>query len=121
MRAVLPLLLLLLAAGRAASDPSPPDGPAGMPAAPMRFGTGFRIGPEHLLTAAHVVAGCGSLWAAGEDVDLMPAQVGLAEPGLDVALLRAGPQPPPYARLAATPLPPGTELVATGYLSATLH
>ena len=54
MRRVLPFLLLVT--GCAATQPPPGD-----PVAIARVGTGFPLGPEHLLTAAHVVAGCGAL------------------------------------------------------------
>lgn len=115
MRKLLPFLLL--AAGCTAIQPSPPGDPVTI----ARVGTGFPVGPGHLLTAAHVVAGCGALWAVGETGDPTPARVVLTEPELDMAVLQAGPLPPPYARLATTPPLPGTELVATGYPGAALH
>ncbi len=106
MRWVVALLLL----GGCTSFGAPHDASQ----ASIRFGTGFRIGPEHLLTAAHVVDGCPALAAEGPG-GARPASVVASDTELDVAVLRTAPVPPPYATLASTSPPPGAALTAVGY------
>ena len=94
------------------------------------LGSGYRVGPDVVLTAAHVVTGLPT-WPAGEPVpadagapgacwarplgesDWVPAVVAWRDPGKDAAVLRLG--------LEAPPLPPdGTVNLAPEMINSDL-
>ena len=96
-----------------------------------RVGSGYRVGPDLVLTAAHVAAGL-PLWPAGKPVpadaapgacsvrplgeqEWVPAVVAWRDEGNDVTLLRLGPKAPPLPEGSPSPRwgrVGGTEAVA---------
>lgn len=75
-------------------------------------GTGFYIGGDLILTAEHVIAGCGSVTMA----DGRPLTLLASDAALDVAALAApGPAPAWLALTAAEPLRLGQPVHALGY------
>ena len=111
------LLLAAIAAGCAgapAGEPGPPR-----PSAIARAGSGFFLGePGRLVTAAHLVAGCGAVRAVIEGGGARPAALRRADTRLDVAELQVDGAAPPSAGLATALPAPGAALTVLGYAEA---
>lgn len=77
-------------------------------------GTGFAIGPDHVLTNAHVVGGAAqfSIEVGGRSI---PAAVVDYNPDLDLAVLFAAGHGAPPLRLDQTPLPSQENALVVGY------
>ncbi|MFT3975111.1 MAG: serine protease [Amaricoccus sp.] len=74
-------------------------------------GTAFYVGPQLLLTAAHVVAGCTTPSLA----DGTPLETVAADEGLDVAVLRAPRQAPHWLAFAEGRMRLGQRVYAIGF------
>lgn len=83
-------------------------------------GTGFSIDSNHLLTAAHVVVGCGAIWSVSDAGDTALAHAVAVHDDLDVAVLRTDGRSSTQAQLATTVALPGTTLLAVGYPGETV-
>jgi S1-C subfamily serine protease len=86
-------------------------------AAATSGGTGFFLGSGRLVTAAHVVAGCGVITVVPEGSAALTAEVAARDPELDLAVLRV-----PGARFAdpglADDAAAGSAFTALGYPAA---
>jgi hypothetical protein len=101
-----------------APAPGTPSGPD--PAAPRTkvtgtlkgSGTGFYIAPTMLVTAAHVVEGCGAMAM----VDGTPLDILAMDPTLDLAVLAGAPDAGAWLKLSALEVPKlGETVTAMGY------
>ena len=111
---------LLLAAFAVGCVGAPADGPAPpRPSTIAKAGSGFFLGePGRLVTAAHLVAGCGAVRVVVEGGGALPAALRRADARLDVAELQVRGAAPPSAELATALPPPGAALTVLGYAEA---
>ena len=87
---------------------------AGGCGAGLSIGSGFFVGPEHLVTNAHVVAGSDTTTVQLDGADLEAGVVAF-DPGADLALLRVPGAAAPSLQLSGRVPPRGTAAAALGY------
>ena len=85
-------------------------------AGPTSSGSGFFVAPGVVITNKHVVRGCSTLRIRGDSGLTFKADVSIADPTVDLALLHTDGVAPAIASFrAGDPPRPGEDVVAVGY------
>jgi S1-C subfamily serine protease len=88
----------------------------GVACARFMTGTGFAVGPQHMVTNAHVIAGAERVWVSLDgSLDRHPAVIVHFDPELDAALLYVGGLQVAPLELAESNPTRGTTMAAIGF------